>query len=85
MTLDKLTTEAQSTLDALWIEKLIPFQLKAHKVESWGLEEYTVRFYDARLHSVDVSCQNHHSFKDAVRVAILARVGRLDGPWRKSA
>jgi len=85
MTLDKLTTEAQSILNELWIEKLIPFQLTAHQMESLGMEEYIVRFLDSRLHSVDVCCQNHHSFKDAFRVAILARTRSLDGPWRMPA
>jgi hypothetical protein len=80
MDLDRLTVEAQSVLDDLWAENLIPFQLTAHKVDSIGLEEYIVRFYDRRLHSVDVSWKNLHSFKDAVRVAILNRVARLGGP-----
>lgn len=39
-----LTSRAQSVLDDLWAEGLIPFQLTAHKVESVGLEEYIVRF-----------------------------------------
>lgn len=84
-TLDDLTSEAQSVLDDLWTENLIPFQLTAHKVESVGLEEYIVRFNDSRLHSVDVSWKNLDSFKDAVRVAVLARVARLTGPLKKSA
>jgi hypothetical protein len=80
MGLDELALEAQSVLDDLWADQLIPFQLTAHKVESIGMEEYIVRFYDSRLHSVDVSWKNHHSFKDAVRVAVLARVERLSNP-----
>jgi hypothetical protein len=55
MTPDRLILEAQSVLDALWTEKLIPFELTARKVESLGLEEYIVRFYDTRLRSVDFS------------------------------
>jgi len=78
--LDELKLEAQSVLDDLWTRKLIPFQLTAHKVESLGLDEYAIRFYDSRLHSVDVSWEKQESFKDAVRAAVLARVGRLTGP-----
>jgi len=85
MGLDKLKLEAQSVLEDLWAEKLIPFQLTTHKVESVGLEEYILRFYDTRLHSVDVTWKNHHSFKDAVKVAVLARVARLSGPLKNSA
>jgi len=82
---DDLTSEAQSVLDDLWAENLIPFQLTARKVESVGLEEYIIRFSDSRLHSVDVSWKNLDSFKDAFRAAVLARVARLSGPLKKSA
>ena len=78
--LDELTLQAQSVLDDLWTKQLIPFQLIAHKVESLGPEEYAIRFHDSRLHSVDVSWKKEESFKDKVRVAVLARVGRLTGP-----
>ena len=79
-----LTSEAQSVLDDLWARDLIPFQLTAHKVESLGSEEFIVRFYDSRLHSVDVSVMGR-SFKDAVRVAVLDRAARLTGPLKKAA
>ena len=82
---DDLMSEAQSVLDELWAENLIPFQLTARKVESVGLEEYIIRFNDSRLHSVDVSWKNLDSFKDALRVAVLARVARLTGPLKRSA
>ncbi len=81
---EDLTSEAQSVLDDLWARKLIPFQLTAHKVESLGSEEFIVRFYDSRLHSVDVSLMGR-SFNDAVRVAVLDRVARLTGPLKKAA
>lgn len=81
---DDLTSEAQSVLDDLWAENLIPFQLTAHKVKSVGLEEYIVCFYDSRLHSVDVSWKNLDSFKDALRVAVLDRMARLTGPLKRS-
>jgi hypothetical protein len=82
---DDLMSEAQSVLDDLWAENLIPFQLTARKVESVGLEEYIIRFNDSRLHSVDVSWKNRDSFKDALREAVLARVSRLTGPLKRSA
>jgi hypothetical protein len=80
MTPDRLTLEAQAVLDDLWVERLIPFELTAHKVESLGLGEYIVRFYDSRLRSVDFSWTKPNSFQNAVRVATLARVARLSGP-----
>ncbi len=80
MTLDELKLEAQSVLDDLSATNQIPFQLTAHKVESLGLEEYIVRFDDGRIHSVDVSWESHVSFKEAVSVAVLARVARLRRP-----
>jgi hypothetical protein len=80
-----LTSRTQSVLDDLWAEKLIPFQLTAHKVESVGLEEYIVRFCDSRMHSVNLSWKNLHSFEDAIRVAVLDRVARLTGPLKANA
>jgi hypothetical protein len=79
---DNLKVETQSLLDDLWAEKLIPFQLTAHKIESLGQEEYIIRFYDTRLHSLDVSWKEPDSFENAVRVAILARVARFSGPFK---
>ena len=80
--LDELTLQAQSVLDDLWTKKLIPFQLRAHRVESLRPEVYAIRFHDSRLHSVDVSWKKEESFKDKVRVAVLAKVGRLTGPFK---
>jgi hypothetical protein len=74
---------AQQTLDELFAEQLIPFPLSAEVVDSLGLEEYIVRFNDARLHSIDVSCPEGQSFKEMVRVAILDRVSRMD--YRRQA
>ena len=82
---DKLTLEVQSVLDDLWTAKLIPFELTANKVEYLGMEEYIVRFSDSRLRSVDVSWKDHHSFKDAIRVAVIARAARISGPLKKVA
>ena len=71
---------AQQTLDELFAERLIPFALSARVVDSLGLEEYIVRFQDARLNSVDVSCPEGQSFKDMVRTAVLDRVSRMGYP-----
>lgn len=79
---DKLTVQAQCLLDDLWAAELIPFQLTAHRVESLGRAEYIIRFYDPRLHSLDVSWKEPDSFENAVRVAILARVARFSGPLK---
>ena len=81
----KIETEAmkvgaQQTLDELFAERLIPFALSARVVDWLGLEEYIVRFHDARLHSVDVSCPEGQSFKEMVRVAVLDRVSRMGYP-----
>jgi hypothetical protein len=84
MTLDELKLEAQAQLDFLSAANQIPFQLNVHAVESIGMEEYIIRFYDNRLHSVDVSWKNHLSFGEAVSVAVLARVARLSGPLMSS-
>ena len=72
-----LRLEAQQTLDELFAENLIPFRLSARVLESIGMDEYIVRFYDSRLRSVDVSWQPGQPFKTVFRAAILARVGRL--------
>jgi hypothetical protein len=90
MTSDKLTLETQTVLDDLWAKGQLPFQLKADRVESLGSEEYIIRFYNRRIRSVDVSWKNSESFKDAVQIAVLARVTRLSrgggrlGDWRMS-
>ena len=80
MSLDKLVVEAQSVLNDLWVESLIPFELTACKVECIGPGEYIIRFHDRRLRSVDVSWKDPESFDAAVREAILARAARLSGP-----
>lgn len=79
-TIEAMKLSAQQTLDELFAERLIPFKLSAHVVDSLGLEEYIVRFHDSRLHSVDVSCPEGSSFKEMVRAAVLDRVSRLGYP-----
>jgi hypothetical protein len=68
---------AQQTLDELFVEGLIPFKLSARLVESIGMEEYIVRFYDSRLYSVDVSWRQGEEFRAVFRAAMLGRFARL--------
>jgi len=77
----EMKIRAQETLDELFVESLIPFQLSAQQVESLGMEEYIVRFHDSRLRSVDVSWKPGQTFKTIFRAAILSRVSRLSGPF----
>lgn len=84
MPVDEFKSEAQAVLDNLWAEKLIPFELTAHKVESLGMDEYIIRFHDSRIRSVDVSSKNAHSFRNALRLAIIARVARMSGPLQQA-
>ena len=75
---NSLKLEAQQTLDELFREGLLPFRLSAHTVESLGMEEYIVRFYDSRLNSLDLSVRRDQIFREVFRAAILNRVARLD-------
>ena len=79
MSLESLKLEAEHALDDLWSENLIPFKLSAQKVESIGANEYIVRFYDSRLHSIDVSLSEGESFEDHFKSAVLGRVSRMSG------
>ena len=80
-----LEAEAQHVLDELWSEKLIPFPLNVGKITK-ASAEYTIHFYDSRIHSAHVPLTKGHSFKDLVRTAVLARVAQISGPlknWSK--
>ena len=71
----------QETLDELFCEHLIPFELTAHKVTADGPGEYEVPFYDSRIHSMRFSWTvGGSSFKEVVRAAVLDRTRRMDGP-----
>jgi hypothetical protein len=72
----------QETLDELFSERLIPFELTAQKVSADGPGEYTVPFYDSRMHSISFSWKNGESFREIVRSAVLDRVKRLSGPLK---
>jgi len=76
-----LEAEAQQVLDKLWSERLIPFTLNVGKItKAYG--EYTIHFYDSRIHSARVPLTCGHSFRDLVRSAVLARVAQLSGPLK---
>jgi hypothetical protein len=81
--LDPLTleVEAQQVLDELLTEKLIPFALNVGKIEK-GIGEYTILFYDSRIHSARVPLARGHSFRDLVRSAVLARAEKMSGPLK---
>ncbi|MDQ1637298.1 MAG: hypothetical protein QOF62_637 [Pyrinomonadaceae bacterium] len=75
-----LETEAQAVLDELWREELIPFALNVGKItKSSG--HYTIHFHDSRMFTADVRLNRNQSWADMVRIAVLARVATLSGPW----
>ena len=76
--------EAQKAIDELLSEHLIPFKLRAEKVASEDSAEYTIWFFDSRLHSVTVPWKAGQSFKEKVRAAVLDRVSRFN-PRRVAA
>jgi hypothetical protein len=83
--LEDQKTEAQQILDDLFSERLIPFKLTAHKVESVGVGDYIVLFNDSRLYSVDVVWNQGENFKDAFRESLLDLLERRSGRLREKA
>ena len=79
---DELMLCAQETLDALFRERLIPFELTAYEVNAANLGEYIVAFYDARIHSVRFSLTHGDSVNDVVRSAVLERTSKMSGPLK---
>ena len=76
-----LEVEAQQVLDELLTERLIPFALNVGKMTK-GLGEYTIYFYDSRIHSARVPLTRGHAFRDLVRSAVLAAVEKMSGPLK---
>jgi hypothetical protein len=74
-----IEAEAQQVPDELWSEKLLPFVLNVGKITK-GIGEYTIHFHDSRIHSARVPLTKGQSFRDMVRVAVLARVAEMSGP-----
>jgi hypothetical protein len=75
-----LRPQAQSVLDNLFNDEVLPFELTATKVECIGPNEYIVRFFDSRLRSVDVSWKKDQSFAEVFQAAMIDRLKRLSGP-----
>lgn len=82
MPTDPLKLEAQAALDELRQKGQLPFKLEARELASED-SQYTIRFHDSRLRSVTVKCEAGQSFKEVVRAAVLDRVSRLGGPFKK--
>ena len=78
-----LEAEAQQVLDELLAEKLIPFALNVGKITK-ASAEYTIYFYDSRIHSARVPLTRGHSFRELIRSAVLDRVEKMSGPLKDS-
>lgn len=78
--IENIKLRVQETLDELLNERLIPFKLTAYGVSADGPGEYIVPFYDSRIHSVGFSWRHGRPLKEAVRAAVLDRVGRMSCP-----
>lgn len=74
---ETIKAEAQKALDELFANDLIPFKLTAQVVESIGMEEYIIRFYDSRLYSIDFSWRPGQALRSIFKAAVLERIGRL--------
>jgi hypothetical protein len=71
----------QETLDELLDESLIPFALTAYRISAEGPGKFLVPLCDSRIHSFGFSwTEGKQSFKNAVRTAVLSRVGSMDSP-----
>jgi hypothetical protein len=71
--------EAQQVLDELWSEQLTPFELSVGKITK-EIGKYTIHFHDSRIYTASVPLTEGHSFREMVRVAVLARVEEMSGP-----
>ena len=76
-----IEAEAQQVLNELLNEKLILFALNVGKITK-DSGEYTIYFYDSRIHSARVPLTKGHSLRDLVRSAVLARVEKMSGPLK---
>jgi hypothetical protein len=76
-----LEAEAQQALDELWAAKLIPFRLNVGKLTK-GVGEHTIHFHDSRIRTARIPLTDGQSFRDLVRVAVLARVAQRSGPLK---
>jgi hypothetical protein len=76
-----LEAEAQQVLDELWAAKLIPFKLNVGKLTK-GVGEHTIHFHDSRIRTARIPLTDGQSFRDLVRVSVLARVAQRSGPLK---
>ena len=72
--------EAQKVLDQLWNEKLLPFALTVGELTK-DADEYTIHFHDSRICTARVSLSEGQTFTDGIRVAVLARVAKMEWPF----
>lgn len=78
---DFLILKVQQTLDELFSKGQLPFRLTAYDVIKLTFDEYTVPFYDSRIHSITFTLKTGASFKEVVRSAVLQRVAQLEKPF----
>ena len=78
---DLMIRKVQETLDELLSNGQLPFKLTAYDVKKLTLDDYTVPFHDSRIHSITFALKTGASFKEAVRVAVLKRITRLENPF----
>ena len=79
--LENMKLRVQETLDELFNETLLPFELTAHHVNAEH-GEYVVPFYDSRIHSIRFSWKDDGRLKELVRAAVLDRVSKMSGPLK---
>ena len=82
---DEQRDVAQKVVDELYRDYLIPFRLFPGIVMCSTPDEYTIRFYNSRLYSIDVTWHEGESFKEVFRAAVLERVDRMSGASNKKA
>ena len=80
--MENIKLRVQETLDELFDERLLPFELTAYHVNAEGAGEYVVAFYDSRIHSIKFSWKDEGRLKEIVRAAVLDRVNKLGGPFK---
>ena len=79
--------EAQTVLDQLWSEQLIPFPLNVGKITDEALG-HTIHFHDSRIRTAHVPVRAGQQFVEGVRIAVLERVAKMSGPlanWPETA
>jgi hypothetical protein len=76
--------EAQTVLDQLWKEHLIPFPLNVGKI-TVDTDEHTIHFHDSRIRTVHIPLGAGHQFVEKVRLAVLEGVAKMSGPLASPA